>query len=115
MDAGKCTRVPNSGLRMILTRMQTMGSWTLAQTFRVGVCTVNVSCGSTTLQTAIELTGKVGFVAAFSTLLHKGSTKTRYANLCFNPFLQTSAFSEWAMLGSNQRPLPGEGSVLPLS
>jgi hypothetical protein len=24
-------------------------------------------------------------------------------------------FSEWAMLGSNQRPLPCEGSALPLS
>jgi hypothetical protein len=25
------------------------------------------------------------------------------------------SFSEWAMLGSNQRPLPCEGSALPLS
>jgi hypothetical protein len=29
--------------------------------------------------------------------------------------LQNSIFSEWAMLGSNQRPLPCEGSALPLS
>jgi hypothetical protein len=30
-------------------------------------------------------------------------------------FLQNGTFSEWAMLGSNQRPLPCEGSALPLS
>jgi hypothetical protein len=29
--------------------------------------------------------------------------------------LQNAAFTEWAMLGSNQRPLPCEGSALPLS
>jgi hypothetical protein len=29
--------------------------------------------------------------------------------------LQNSAFNKWAMLGSNQRPLPCEGSALPLS
>ncbi len=29
--------------------------------------------------------------------------------------LQNITFSEWAMLGSNQRPLPCEGSALPLS
>jgi hypothetical protein len=29
--------------------------------------------------------------------------------------LQNSTFSKWAMLGSNQRPLPCEGSALPLS
>jgi hypothetical protein len=30
-------------------------------------------------------------------------------------FLQNAIFLEWAMLGSNQRPLPCEGSALPLS
>ena len=29
--------------------------------------------------------------------------------------LQNITFLEWAMLGSNQRPLPCEGSALPLS
>jgi hypothetical protein len=29
--------------------------------------------------------------------------------------LQNVAFYKWAMLGSNQRPLPCEGSALPLS
>jgi hypothetical protein len=30
-------------------------------------------------------------------------------------FLQKGNFLKWAMLGSNQRPLPCEGSALPLS
>jgi hypothetical protein len=29
--------------------------------------------------------------------------------------LQNVALNKWAMLGSNQRPLPCEGSALPLS
>ena len=33
----------------------------------------------------------------------------------FTIYLQKHNFSEWAMLGSNQRPLPCEGSALPLS
>ncbi len=35
--------------------------------------------------------------------------------VCSAFYLQNAAFSEWAMLGSNQRPLPCEGSALPLS
>ena len=30
-------------------------------------------------------------------------------------YLQNATFDKWAMLGSNQRPLPCEGSALPLS
>ena len=48
-------------------------------------------------------------------LLHKGPASDRSFYLCFVFYLQNSTFSEWAMLGSNQRPLPCEGSALPLS
>jgi hypothetical protein len=32
--------------------------------------------------------------------------------MCYTFYLQNTAFSEWAMLGSNQRPLPCEGSKI---
>src|SRR5215204_5034472 len=44
---------------------------------------------------------------------YPGASPGRPLTLTF--FLQNAIFSQWAMLGSNQRPLPCEGSALPLS
>ena len=48
-------------------------------------------------------------------LLHKGPASMRGIRVYSTFYLQSSTFLEWAMLGSNQRPLPCEGSALPLS
>ncbi len=42
-------------------------------------------------------------------LLHKAFVNIQSSQLRFAFYLQNNAFSEWAMLGSNQRPLPCEG------
>ena len=53
--------------------------------------------------------------SAGAALLHKVSRSGRLLQVSLMLYLQNSGFSEWAMLGSNQRPLPCEGSALPLS
>ena len=54
-----------------------------------------------------------------SALLHGCRTKApeRVRNFLLPSafYLQNEVSLEWAMLGSNQRPLPCEGSALPLS
>jgi hypothetical protein len=45
-------------------------------------------------------------------LLHKATINMRDARLCFMFYLRNGVFREWAMLGSNQRPLPCECSVI---
>jgi hypothetical protein len=43
----------------------------------------------------------------------KGMEKPHFAVLCHTPPVgERGAFLEWAMLGSNQRPLPCEGSLI---
>ena len=48
-------------------------------------------------------------------LVYKRAERRGKASLDLALHLQTVTFIEWAMLGSNQRPLPCEGSALPLS
>ena len=45
-------------------------------------------------------------------LPHKCSRACPDLSLTFHVFLQKAVFTKWAMLGSNQRPLPCEGSVI---
>ena len=45
-------------------------------------------------------------------MLHKGPEACPAPLFCFVFYLQNSRFSEWARLGSNQRPLPCEGSTI---
>ena len=54
---------------------------------------------------------KPHYVAA--RLLHKAPNIRRGLHSCFAFYLQIGDFAKWAMLGSNQRPLPCEGSTLP--
>jgi hypothetical protein len=42
-------------------------------------------------------------------LLHNTPPNSRHTSRIHTFFLQKGLFSEWAMLGSNQRPLPCEG------
>jgi hypothetical protein len=43
--------------------------------------------------------------------LHKGTEIDPPLGLYFKAYLQSKEFRQWAMLGSNQRPLPWEGTV----
>ena len=45
-------------------------------------------------------------------LLHKVSSGVRLPQISLVFYLQNDTFHEWAMLGSNQRPLPCEGSAI---
>jgi hypothetical protein len=45
-------------------------------------------------------------------LLHRGPNVYLESSFILTSFLQNSIFFEWAMLGSNQRPLPCEGSTI---
>jgi hypothetical protein len=45
-------------------------------------------------------------------LLHSRLANAWYLHRWLTFDLQNAAFAEWAMLGSNQRPLPCEGSVI---
>jgi hypothetical protein len=45
-------------------------------------------------------------------LLHRGPNAYLESSFILTFFLQTTTFSKWAMLGSNQRPLPCEGRIL---
>jgi hypothetical protein len=45
-------------------------------------------------------------------LVYKRPVLANEPTLKYVIYLQKSAFSEWAMLGSNQRPLPCEGSEI---
>jgi len=52
------------------------------------------------------------FRAVFSALLHESWAVVGGAIFGATKVLQSSAFNKWAMLGSNQRPLPCEGSTI---
>jgi hypothetical protein len=52
---------------------------------------------------------------SLSALLYKGPASIRHLHGGLLFYLQINGFCKWAMLGSNQRPLPCEGSALPLS
>jgi hypothetical protein len=56
------------------------------------------------------MVGRVGVLLVYE---RPGATPGLLFAITFS--LQKRGFRKWAMLGSNQRPLPCEGSALPLS